>query len=66
MAKRKNSHIPLNSSKEMGARVFAHAEKYLMYNPRIITFDHVEMLTAKAPPTLFSLVLNTRTQQRGI
>ena len=49
----------------MGARVFAHAEEYLMYNPRKITFDHIEMLTANAPPTLLRLVLNTKAQQRG-
>ena len=60
IAKRKNSHIPLNSSIEMGARVFAHAEEYLMYNTRKITFDHIEMLTANAPPTLLRLVLNTK------
>ena len=66
IAKRKNSQIPWNSSIEMGARVFAQAGEYLMYNPRKITFNHIEMLIANAPPILFIPVWNTKAQQRGI
>lgn len=61
-AKRKNSPIPRNISIEIEARVFAHAEEYLMYNPRKITFNQIEMLIAIAPPILFSSVLKTKAQ----
>ena len=66
IAKRKNSQIPWNSSIDTGARVFSHAGEYLMYNTRKITFNHIEMLIANAPPTLLSSVLNTKAQQRGM
>lgn len=66
IAKRKNSQIPWNSSIEIGDLVFAHEEEYLMYNPRKITLNQMEMLIAIAPPTLSNPVLKTKAQQRGI
>ena len=66
IARHRNSLIPWNNSIEIGTRVFSQAEEYFMYNPSKITFNQYEILIATAAPSLSSLVLNTKTQHRGM
>ena len=66
MAKRKNSPMQLKISIEIGARDFAQAEEYLIYNTRKVTFNQFEIQIANAPPRFCSPDLNTNAQQRGI